>query len=312
MRRRLILATIIASIVAVVIVGAVALRKLWRQGLGPLGTAVWLHVDVEHRYAPTQEPAETVKQAADVLKKRLRAYGEGASLNMKVAGERIVVILPGVADGEPSVSAWLARSARIELMVIDARYPLLRAAASRPLPPGVEAASDRWKDAGGVEHEDVFFRSSNEEALRSFVKQLRHQLDASHQLLYGTPDGQGVVRTYCVWAHDEVDSRALRDAEVVGDRQLELRFDDDGSKRLETLTAAHVGDKLAVVFERRVESATVIAAPIAGGKTRVTLGVIPDARSAESLVKLLRDGGLPAPLIVERTKQVTLSNLGQP
>jgi len=66
------------------------------------------------------------------------------------------------------------------------------------------------------------------------------------------------------------------------------------------MTAAHVGHKMAIILDDKVNSAPVIQGAIRGGASTITMGSAKPQvaqREADDLVDVLRTGSLPAPLV---------------
>ncbi len=118
--------------------------------------------------------------------------------------------------------------------------------------------------------------------------------------------GRSQPTQYLVEATAELTGDVIEDARVQLFDQLEgpfveLRLDDDGAQRFDTLTAANVGRQLAIILDGFVHSAPVIRERIPGGVASITGNfTIKDARD---LAIVLRAGALPAPvtLVEERT-----------
>jgi preprotein translocase subunit SecD len=80
--------------------------------------------------------------------------------------------------------------------------------------------------------------------------------------------------------------------------ELLIDFDRAGARALEDLTAAHVGDKVAIVLDERVVTAPIVLEPTPGGRMALALGPDPEgSRDAEELAIVLAGGALPTAVV---------------
>jgi preprotein translocase subunit SecD len=73
------------------------------------------------------------------------------------------------------------------------------------------------------------------------------------------------------------------------------------------MTASHIGHKMAIILDNKVNSAPVIQGAIRGGASTITMGSAKPQvaqREADDLVDVLRTGSLPAPLVEESSSEV--------
>jgi hypothetical protein len=104
-----------------------------------------------------------------------------------------------------------------------------------------------------------------------------------------------------VTAAHVADARVLREGS--GALAIAVTLDDEGRRRLEAVTAAHVGERLAILVGDEVNSAPVIQERIASGRVPVALGWDrdPTPAAAEAFALVLRAGALPSlELVAER------------
>ena len=81
----------------------------------------------------------------------------------------------------------------------------------------------------------------------------------------------------------------------------------ENGEELVSLTRETVGHKLAIVLDGVVRSAPIVQSAVTGGRLTITLGGADadDAeRDARELVKVLRTGALPAPLVEESVQEL--------
>ena len=101
--------------------------------------------------------------------------------------------------------------------------------------------------------------------------------------------------------------KAITDAGVSFESQFNepvvtLEFNSEGAKIFSDLTGAHVGRRLAIVLDDKVQSAPVINERIPSGKAQITGRFT--LEEANDLSIALRAGALPAPIIVEEERSV--------
>ncbi|GAB4369539.1 MAG: protein translocase subunit SecD [Calditrichia bacterium] len=86
-----------------------------------------------------------------------------------------------------------------------------------------------------------------------------------------------------------------------GKFEVSLTFNDDGARVFSRVTGANVGKRLAIILDRKVQSAPVIQTKIREGRARIT--GLETMEEAQDLAVVLKAGALPAPvkLLEERT-----------
>ena len=87
-----------------------------------------------------------------------------------------------------------------------------------------------------------------------------------------------------------------------GEPEINLTFNEEGTKKFAELTRAHVNDRLAIVLDGEVLSAPNINEPILTGRGRIT-GQF-DFEEASLLSLALRSGALPAPMRMEEERTI--------
>jgi preprotein translocase subunit SecD len=99
---------------------------------------------------------------------------------------------------------------------------------------------------------------------------------------------------------DLKDSKASVDQ--AGHPIVTLQFNDEGAKKFADLTAANVGNQIAILLDGEVLTAPRVSEPITGGNAQITGSR--DAKEAEHLAILLRSGSLPVKLEVVENRTV--------
>ncbi len=130
------------------------------------------------------------------------------------------------------------------------------------------------------------------------------------ELLIGKPDPRfPYIEVYLVNKDPELTGETIVDARqqissdigTAGRFEVSLTFNREGARIFSRVTGANIGKPLAIILDRRVQSAPVIQAKIRDGRARITgLGSLEEA---QDLAIVLRAGALPAPLklLEERT-----------
>ena len=118
--------------------------------------------------------------------------------------------------------------------------------------------------------------------------------------------------TYYLNRAVELSGSSVTDATVFFDQatnepQVQVTFDRAGGRRFGDMTTKHVGGKMAIILDNKVNSAPIIQGAITGGITSITVGASDRAqalREAETLVDVLRTGSLAAPIQEESSSLV--------
>ncbi len=86
---------------------------------------------------------------------------------------------------------------------------------------------------------------------------------------------------------------------------VHLSMNDEGAREWTKITAANVGNRVAVVMDGTVHMAGVIRDKISDGRTQIE--GMEDIQAAKKLAVVLRAGALPAPMVVEEERTVGAS-----
>ncbi len=188
------------------------------------------------------------------------------------------------------------------------------------------AAVTEAPEGEGLLKEPLFFRhprneyvllvdKKNEALLRKVladpkVQQIVEEEAGDAELLMGKSEpGSPYVPVYLVNKEPELTGETIVDARqqiatgltAGGQFEVSLTFDDKGARIFSRVTGANIGKPLAIILDRRVQSAPVIQTKIRDGRARITgLNSLEEARD---LAIVLKAGALPAPLklLEERT-----------
>lgn len=125
-------------------------------------------------------------------------------------------------------------------------------------------------------------------------------------------DAESVWRSYFLEREVQLGGSAIKKASVVfnpttNKPEVLVEFNRWGGKRFGDMTAAHIGHKMAIILDNKINSAPIIQGAIRGGASTITMGSADPATAqteSEQLVDVLRTGSLPAPLVEESSSTV--------
>lgn len=212
-----------------------------------------------------------VDQAIEVIRGRIDALGTTEPVIVKQGKHRILVQIPGYED-TAHAKQLIGRTAQLEFKLVDEKGDLDKAMAGN--------------------------------------------LPAGDIIMYGpeqTRGGQSYRQPYLLKKRTELSGTEIADARVSIDSRFNeyavtLKFNSKGARKFDKLTAAHVGERFAIILEGVVNSAPVIRERIAGGSAQITGSFTPT--EAHDLAIVLRAGALPAPVKVVEERSIGPS-LGQ-
>ncbi len=212
----------------------------------------------------------TLEQAIEVIRKRVDQFGVSEPVIAAQGSDRILVQIPGLDTQQlAQTKEQLQRVAKLEFAMVHPQSEAILAqvaAGTGVLPPGF--VLKEYKDT--VE--------GKEQTFRLLVKQ--------------RPDLTG----------DRVTSaHPFFDAQGYG---VVMKLDGDGAKMFGDLTAANVGQRLAILLDGDVQSAPNIRQPIYGGEAVIT-GRFTD-QEARNLASVL-ENPLRTPVEIEETRSVSAS-----
>ncbi|MBL4633198.1 MAG: protein translocase subunit SecD [Kofleriaceae bacterium] len=119
-------------------------------------------------------------------------------------------------------------------------------------------------------------------------------------------------RSYFLYRAVELAGSAVQGASVFWDPtsnkpEVLIEFNRWGGRRFGELTGAHVGQKMAIILDDKINSAPTIQARIAGGSSTISMGGSNAKQmqdEAQDLVNVLLTGSLPAPLQIDSESKV--------
>lgn len=181
---------------------------------------------------------QVMRQAIEILRKRIDRFGVAEPIIQPVGEERILVQLPGLEEKLRSQARkTIERTAYLEFRLVHERNEELVA----------ESLSDpRFVDPVGY-------------------KKLVHE---------ETREGRPVKRVYFVKVRPELTgkhvARAFVQYDEIGRPYVALSFDSEGAAIFGRVTTANVGRQLAIVLDGELYSAPVIQDAITGGHAQIT------------------------------------------
>ncbi len=200
------------------------------------------------------DPKDVVNIALEIIRNRIDTFGVAEPSIQREGNDRIVIQLPGLKDPQRAKNL-IGQTALLEFRLVDTER--LSAAQEGKIPSGYEL------------------------------------LPSSED-----PDEKFLVRKDV-----QITGAMLKDARVTFSGQgglggnmpsVSLEFDNKGAREFAKLTGAHIGEKLAIVLDRKVKSAPVIKDRIDGGRASIEGNFT--VADASDLAIVLRAGALPAPV----------------
>jgi BlaR1 peptidase M56 len=259
------------------------------------------------RFVYQVDPAHADATAA-VLARRLDALAlEGVRITK--AGDRLTVDVPLLPTARRAeVDRVLASSARLRLALVDsgAEYSRKLAAHVRSdvtaARAGITVEEEEWRRGeGGASFHDVYLVGPRA-ALAAYLRALPESLrpPSGRTLLFDQTKDPERQRTVLIDDSTAVTITRVADADVFafggsdGWFEVNVALDAADGARLEALTSANLGRRMAVIFdEADLWGAPMVQSPIG---TRVSVTARGSRDEAEQLAAGFRAGGLPAPL----------------
>jgi len=206
-----------------------------------------------------------IEQAIEVVRTRIDALGTTEPVIVKQGDTRILVQIPGYEDTARAKSL-IGRTAQLEFKLVDEKGDLDKA--------------------------------------------LQGVIPAGDIIMYGASEarnGKPSRQPYLLKKRTELSGTEVSDARVSIDSRFNeyavtLKFNSKGARKFDRLTAAHVGERFAIILEGTVMSAPVIRERIAGGSAQITGSFSPS--EARDLAIVLRAGALPAPVKVVEERSI--------
>jgi len=259
------------------------------QKVVPLGLDLQGGVHLVYQVDTSKLPDEseaTVTQAVDqnivVINNRIDALGVANPFVARQGRDFVVVQLPGIYESE-SAKRLIGQTALLEFRMVHSEK-------SDVLADIVDAIKDK-----DFKPEDVINGRLPEEIKKKIPAGLEilPSRDGGYLLVNEKPDltGSYLKKSY-------VD---LGNTSRMGGLAIQFELDREGAKLFRDLTGAHVGERLAIVLDRTIQSAPTIQDRIPDGSGQITGSFT--VEEARNLSHILNSGNLQAPMnvIEERT-----------
>jgi len=213
-----------------------------------------------------------LEQSLETIRNRVDEFGVSEPEIIPQGKDRILIQLPGIKDPQRAINL-IGKTALLEFKLVDESHSL-------------------------------------DDALSGNVP-------SGDMLAYGyrvDPNtGRRTKIPYLLKKKTLLTGEALEDARVAisdrfGEAYVSLKFDSQGARDFDRITAANVKKRLAIVLDGIVHSAPVIQERISGGNAQITGNFTTD--EAHDLAIVLRAGALPAPVRILEQRTVGPS-LGQ-
>ncbi len=206
-----------------------------------------------------------VEQSLETIRNRVDQFGISEPEIIPQGTDRIIVQLPGVKDPARAKNL-IGRTALLEFKLVDDEHSL------------DDALKGNVPEGSVVAYESRMDRSSGR---RSEIPLLLR----SKSLLTG----------------DALESAKVQIGDRFGEPHVSIKFNAQGAKDFDRITAENVKKRLAIILDGVVHSAPVIQERISGGQAQITGAFTME--EASDLAIVLRAGALPAPvnILEERT-----------
>ena len=238
----------------------------------------------ETRQKAVQDQA--VEQVLETLRKRVDETGVKEPSIVKKGGGRINVQLPGETDVQAAVDA-LGTTAVLEFYMVDEDFD------ESVLDKVIQAA----KEAMPKE------QFEDDELLNGWLWSTKRIADDRIVLWEYEVDADGERRAipYPLKSQVILKGNDVNDAGVTWDQNQQtyvtLEFKPRGGQIFCDVTGENVGNRFAIVLDKKVSSAPSIKERICGGAARIEMGMAEDpGREAQNLALVLRTGSLDAPV----------------
>lgn len=206
-----------------------------------------------------------VDQALETIRNRIDQFGVSEPDIRPQEGHRILIQLPGIKDPKRAVDL-IGKTAQLEFKLVDDEHNVAEALKGN-VPPGTEILFKVTGDPKtGAETKLPFLLKKRTLLTGEYITDARVQFDSQYNEPY-----------------------------------VSLSFDAKGSRLFEQITGQNIKKRLAIVLDKKVNSAPVIQDKISGGRAQITGRF--STEEARDLAIVLRAGALPAPvkIIEERT-----------
>jgi preprotein translocase subunit SecD len=206
-----------------------------------------------------------VEQSLETIRNRVDQFGITEPEIIPQGDDRIIVQLPGIKD-TARAKALIGKTAMLEFKLVDEESPL------------EDALKGNIPEGDILSYED---RENTETGQRTKIPLL--------------------LKSRTVLTGEYLESAKVQISDRFGEPHVSIKFNAQGAKIFDMITAENVKKRLAIILDGTVYSAPVIQERISGGQAQIT-GTF-TMEEAHDLAIVLRAGALPAPvnILEERT-----------
>jgi SecD/SecF fusion protein len=242
-----------------------------------------------------------LNQAVENIRNRVDQFGVTEPIIQPQGNDQIIVELPGIKDPARAIEI-IGKTAQLEFMLVDNNPAFLAQMIkdTKNLPDGIYSGSTPVTLSTGETINSPYLWAYNKNQLEQFLAgKVPPQYMVGYQVNKDKNTNLTTYQTYILEKDVSMTGDMLTDArmEIGGEYNqpyVGIRFNSRGARLFDQLTAAHVGERLAIVLDDIVYSAPVIRERISGGVAQIT-GSFTENESKD-LAIVLRAGALPAPV----------------
>ncbi len=242
-----------------------------------------------------------LNQAVENIRNRVDQFGVTEPIIQPQGNDQIIVELPGIKDPTRAIEI-IGKTAQLEFMLVDNNPAFLAQMIkdTKNLPDGIYSGSTPVTLSTGETINSPYLWAYNKNQLEQFLAgKVPSQYVVGYQVNRDKNTNLTTYQTYILEKDVSMTGDMLTDArmEIGGEYNqpyVGIRFNSRGARLFDQLTAAHVGERLAIVLDDIVYSAPVIRERISGGVAQIT-GSFTENESKD-LAIVLRAGALPAPV----------------
>jgi len=242
-----------------------------------------------------------LSQAVENIRNRVDQFGVTEPIIHPQSGEQIVVELPGIKNPARAIQI-IGKTAQLEFMLVKENPKFLSKLIknTKHLPDGIYAGSKPVTSPSGETINSPYLWAYNKNELTKFFKgKVPPEYIIGYEVHRDKRTNITSYQTYVLEKNVSMTGDMLTSARMqIGGQYNQpyvgIRFNSRGAKLFDQLTAAHVGERLAIVLDNIVYSAPVIRERISGGVAQITGNFTED--ESKDLAIVLRAGALPAPV----------------
>jgi preprotein translocase subunit SecD len=214
-----------------------------------------------------------VDQALETIRNRVDQFGVAEPVIQKQGTDEIVVQLPGVKDPARAIDI-IGKTALLEFKLLDEENPVAAELPRSIFPEEKQKLEEQFKDKIPPGDQLLFGRVEDRET---------HKVTLVPYLVNGTTLMTGAYLTEARVAFSSLN-----------EPYVSIRFNPEGARLFDEITARNVKKRLAIVLDNNVYSAPVIKERISGGSAQIEGNF--SLEEAKDLAIVLKAGALKAPL----------------